>query len=551
LPSACRNLERKDLRMDPVWIAIAFACGFLARQIDLPPLVGFLAAGFFLQAMGVAGGEALQLIADLGVTLLLFTIGLKLDLRSLARLEVWAGASLHLVVTVVLFGLGLFALGLTGLPLVGGIDPRLALLLAFALSFSSTVFAVKILEEKGEMNSTHGRTAIGILIMQDIFAVLFLTFSTGKLPSLWALAVPLALWMLRPVFKKLLNRCGHGELMILFGLFLALIVGAAGFELVNLKADLGALVLGLLVADHPKAGELSKALLGFKDLFLVGFFLSIGLSGAPSWQALGLALLLTFVMPLKSALFFVLLTRFRLRARSSLLSSLSLANYSEFGLIVGALAAEQGWIDPQWLTVIALALSLTFVLAAPLNAAGNRLYLRFHDALGRFETASRHPDDQPVDPGEATAAIFGMGRIGTGAYNFLENHSEEKLIGVDFDKSVVEAHRAAGRNVIFGDPSDPDFWIRANIGSKTGQVRLLLLAIPNHKANLTAAQMLLEGGFKGKIATIAQYEDQVAAFKDIGVHTAFNFFGEAGAGLAEHALAAIEPPRQNRLEPKA
>ena len=173
--------------MTPILITVAFILGFLARQVGLPPLVGFLIAGFVLNGFGIEGGEALQTLADLGVTLLLFSIGLKLDLKSLAKPEVWAGASLHMIITVVAFGAGVFGLGMLGLPFFTDLTFPLAVLIAFALSFSSTVFAVKILEEKGEMGAMHGQVSIGILIMQDIFAVLFLTFSLGKLPSPWAI----------------------------------------------------------------------------------------------------------------------------------------------------------------------------------------------------------------------------------------------------------------------------------------------------------------------------------------------------------------------------
>ena len=133
-----------------------------------------------LNGLGFEGGETLQTFADLGVTLLLFSIGLKLDLKSLAKPEVWAGASMHMAITVVVFGVAVFGLGLIGLPFFADLNFPLAILVAFALSFSSTVFAVKILEEKGEMGAMHGRVSIGILIMQDIFAVLFLTFSPGQ-----------------------------------------------------------------------------------------------------------------------------------------------------------------------------------------------------------------------------------------------------------------------------------------------------------------------------------------------------------------------------------
>ncbi|MCW8926747.1 MAG: cation:proton antiporter, partial [Xanthomonadales bacterium] len=295
--------------MDPLLISIAFILGFLVRQVNLPPLVGFLAAGFVLKALGFEGGETLQLVANLGVTLLLFSIGLKLDLKSLVRPEVWAGASLHIAITVVVFGVVVFALGMAGLSLFADLGLAEALLVAFALSFSSTVFAVKILEEKGEMGAMHGRASIGILVMQDIFAVLFLTFSVGKLPSPWALLIPAALWVMKPMLYRLMDRTGHGELLLLFGLFVALVVGAGGFEVVGLKADLGALVLGVLLAGHAKSTELSRNLMGLKDLLLVGFFLTIGLSGAPSLEGIGIAALLVVAVPFKVGLFYALLTR--------------------------------------------------------------------------------------------------------------------------------------------------------------------------------------------------------------------------------------------------
>jgi len=120
--------------MDPLWIFIAFLFGFAVKQVGLPPLIGFLAAGFVLNIFGVEGGETLDRIADFGVLLLLFSIGLKLNIKSLLR-------------PVVVFGAGFFALSLTGLSLFAGLSLSTSFLIAFALSFSSTVFAVKILEE--------------------------------------------------------------------------------------------------------------------------------------------------------------------------------------------------------------------------------------------------------------------------------------------------------------------------------------------------------------------------------------------------------------------
>ena len=165
---------------DVTWISLAFVLGFAARLINLPPLVGFLATGFLLNYLGVVSGEMLQKLADLGITLLLFTVGLKLNLKVLIKPQVWAVTVIHIAMVIGLFGSILFALSYSDFPLFSDLDLKYSLLIAFALSFSSTVFVVKVLEEKGEMGSLHGRIAIGILVMQDLAAVIFLAVSTGK-----------------------------------------------------------------------------------------------------------------------------------------------------------------------------------------------------------------------------------------------------------------------------------------------------------------------------------------------------------------------------------
>jgi len=525
--------------MDPLWILVAFILGFAVYRIGLPPLVGYLIAGFVLQAFGIEGGETLDRIADLGVMLLLFTIGLKLKIRSLLRQEIWAGASIHMLITVIVFGTAFFLLSVLGVTLFGSLDFKLGLLLAFALSFSSTVFAVKVLEDKGEMSSLHGRVSIGVLIMQDIYAVLFLTFSTGKIPSPWAIALIAGLLAARPVLFAILSRVGHRELLLLFSVFLALGLGAAGFEFVGLKPDLGALILGVLVAGHPKTGEMSDILLSFKDLFLVGFFLSIGLSGAPSLQAFGIAGVLTVAVALKVALFFFLFTRFKLRARTSLLTSFNLANYSEFGLLVGSIGVRNGWIGNEWLTIIAIALSISFILASPLNSAAHAIFDRWADRLRAFQSRTRHPDDQPIDPGDAQIAVFGMGRVGTAAFDEMRSRQGDIVIGVDFDQEVVENHRAAGRNVIRGDATDIDFWARTRMSGR-GKLRLVMLAMPDHAANMQAVRELHGNKFGGIIAATAQFDDQIEELKEAGVHGAFNFYAGAGHGFAEHVCRSFD-----------
>lgn len=173
--------------MDLGIILVTFVLGFGAARIGLPPLVGYLGAGFALYALGYETTGAIEIIAELGVLLLLFGIGLKLRPSLLVRREVWAVAAIHMSVTTAVIGALFLALSALGLPLASSLTPTDAALVGFAFSFSSTVFAAKALEERNEAASLSGRLAIGILIMQDLFAVVFLTLAVGKAPSLWAI----------------------------------------------------------------------------------------------------------------------------------------------------------------------------------------------------------------------------------------------------------------------------------------------------------------------------------------------------------------------------
>ncbi len=521
--------------MDPSWIILAFGFGWAARQARLPPLLGFLAAGFALGAYGVEGGVVLAEAADLGVWLLLFAIGLKLKLGQLKRPEVLVVATVHIGLIVALGVGALLGLGALGVPLLADLDGRTALLLAFALAFSSTVLAVKALEERGESGALHGRVAIGILIIQDIAAVLFMAATKGAYPSPWALLLVAGLLLSRPLFYKLLDRAGHGELVMLLGLSLAVGAGAAGFQAVGLKADLGALFMGVLMSRHRRADELAASLFSVKDLFLLGFFLQIGMSGTPTLALAGLGVAFALLAPIKAVLFFLLLTRLKLRARTSLLASLSLASTSEFGLLVTAVAARSGWLAIEWVVVMTICVAVTFVVASPINSAAPALYRRLRFRLRFFETDARLAEERPVDVSDADILICGMGMVGIGAYDAMRKRYGERVKGIDFDPEIVAEQVAQGRDVVAGDATDLDFWERVDVSN----VSLIMLSIPNHAENLVAAERLKSLGFRGILAATAFHDDELEELRAVGVQAAFNFFAEAGKGFAEHVCSNV------------
>ncbi|WP_163339083.1 cation:proton antiporter family protein [Desulfopila sp. IMCC35008] len=521
--------------MEAIFVIVAFLFGFAVRQVGLPPLVGFLCAGFFLNLLGIESTEIIRQLADIGILLMLFSIGLKVRLSKLLVPQIWGTAGLHMMTITLFFGLILFIAGLLGIPYLTGLSFSTYLILAFALSFSSTVFAVKILEEKGEMTSKHGRIAIGILIMQDLFAVIFITLSSGTLPSPWALALFL-LPLLRKPLVAIMDRSGHGELLVLLACILPL-AGAYLFELVGLKPDLGALVFGVMFAGHTKTDELAKAMFGFKDLFLVGFFLTIGMSEFPVFPMIPTAFFLVLLVLAKAALFYVLLTRLQLRARTSLYTTMTLANYSEFGLIVGAVGVSSGWLGSEWLGIIAVALSISMIALSIFSPLVPIWYVKFKPFLKSFETDERLPEDREIDIGEATVAVFGVGRIGTAAYDQLRERYGKDVIGIDFDEVRVARHQARGRQVIQGDASDDDFWRRGFAGDK--RFNLVLLAM-GHASNIKAVKKIKILSSNEIVGAICEYDDQKPELEKAGVDYVFNAYAEAGVGFSDHVCGLIK-----------
>lgn len=506
-------------------ISFAFFFGLAVRQMGLPPLVGFLAAGFAINAFGPGlglpreAGEILGHVAHLGVLLLLFTVGLKLKLAQIAQPQVIGGGLLHFTLSVAFFT--------PGLRWLAGVGWQEALLLAIALAFSSTVLAAKLLEARREMGVFHGRTAIGILIVQDIVALLVMAIWNGQTPNVWSLSV-LALPFLRPVLHRLLDAAGHDEILVLMGMMFSLVLGGMGFEAMGLSSEIGALAMGVLLSSHRRAKELAQALWSLKELFLVGFFLQIGMSGLPDAPALVFALAVGALLPLKGALFFLLLVAFRLRARTAFLAALGLASHSEFGLIVAAA------LLPEWTVPLAIAVSISFAIGAPLNRNAHRLYERWEARLQRFERGRIHPDEQPKSLGDARAMIFGMGRTGTAAYRRLDE-SGLSVVGLDADTYRAAAHREAGRNVLFADAEDVNFWRSVDLS----RIEVSVLAMDDMDATLAAARTLRRRGFRGPIVAHALHEDHLERITEAGATHTYLTMQQAGMGLAERAMSAL------------
>ncbi|GHS88679.1 potassium transporter Kef [Actinomycetota bacterium] len=518
-----------------LYLGAALLGGLVAVLLRLPPLVGFLAAGFALGAGGAPHLPYLEPVADLGVVLLLFAIGLKLDVRTLLRREIWLTTVLHMAVSVAIALGFLGLLAVVGFGHVAGESLSALALVGFALSFSSTVFVVKVLDDRSDTTSLYGRIAVGVLVMQDVAAVVFLSLSSGEPPSPWALL----LFLLVPgawVLHRIWDRVGHGELQALFGVSVAVVLGFGLFELVGIDGDVGALVVGVLLSSHPQAAELSRSLMTFKDLMLVAFFVQIGLHGTPHVLEIGLALLLLLLLPFQVAAYALVLWLMRLRRRTSFLAGLVLSNFSEFGIIVAAVGATTGLIDEQWVVVISLAVAFSFGLSAIVNRRGVELATRLSRLLPARDSDRLHPDDRLVDIGDADAVVLGLGRVGAATYARLRDEYGLSVVGVEHDRTRVAALEDEGFEVVRADATDLEFWTRVQ---RAGRVKMAVLAMPFHNANLIALARLKAAGFTGRVAAVARYDDDVAELQRHGADAVFHLYGSAGFALADHAAEVL------------
>jgi len=247
---------------------------------------------------------------------------------------------------------------------------------------------------------------------------------------------------------------------------------------------------------------------------------------------------LVLILPLKMIFYFLVFTRFRLRARTSFNTTMNLANYSEFGLIVCSLAVAGGKIDQQWLVVLAIALSISLIISSPLNRHSDLIFETMEKFLKKFESQTRHQEEQPYKHGKWHIGIIGMGRVGTGAYDMFKDRFGDVIIGLDFNPETVARQHTQGRNVQLGDVTDPDFWQRLPRTDSTFQ--LIVLAIDDFESKLHATKALKKRGYPGNIAAVAHFDDEVQPLLDAGLDTVFNMYSEAGAGLAAHICDTLQ-----------
>ncbi|MCK1324749.1 MULTISPECIES: cation:proton antiporter [unclassified Bradyrhizobium] len=477
-------------------ILFAWMLGLLAHFSRQPLILAYLIAGFCIGPFGagwVKSQESISVISELGLIFMLFMIGLEIDLKKIVR----AGKVILFAAGGQLLGgclLGvLFFVGI-GLSLGGGQFDAVYLCVACALS--STVIIVKVLYEKRELDTLPGRITLGVLVLQDIFAILFLAvqpslanleisvilLSIGRV----AVLVAAALLVSRYVLPRLFHQIARRPELILLGALAWCFLVAETAERLSLSREMGALIAGVSLSTFPYALDVTAKVTTLRDFFITLFFVALGMTiPVPGLSVIGLALMIAaFTVVSRLVTTFVPLYLMRQGLRASLLPALNLAQISEFSLVV----IQTGVADHHIAAQTANAASFAFVVLAVLST----FVMTRSDEITRWaigplkriglrdlDHGNGHGEEGHEGHGEARRiVILGFFRAASALLAEIERQAPvllEQITVIDFNPNVYQTLLSRGLHVIYGDISSADTLLHAGVGKS----EMIILSVPD------------------------------------------------------------------------
>jgi Kef-type K+ transport system membrane component KefB len=521
-------------------IVTAWILGVGAQFFRQPPILAYLVGGFLLGPAGlhlIQSEESIHVISELGLILMLFMIGLEIDLKKIVRAgTVIIGVSIVQIAVTTILGILFFWLVL---PIAGSTwDP---LYLAVAVALSSTVIIVKVLYEKRELDTLPGRITLGVLVLQDLFAILFLAIqpNLGNLQiGILALSVArvfvlvgAALMISRFVLPWIFHRIARlPELVLVGALAWCFLVGEAG-ERLHLSREMGALIAGVALSTFPYALDVTAKVTTLRDFFITLFFVALGMTiPLPTASIVGLALIISaFLVVSRFATVFLPLYFMKQGLRASLLPAINLAQMSEFSLVLIQVGVAAGQTSGH----VASAASLAFVILAVLSTFAitqsdpiTRALIGPLKRLG-FRDLDQTADNG-ADGGHGHRRILLLGFFRT-ASSFLselnrKNPAMIEQVGVvDFNPQVFHALTSKGVQVIYGDISNPDTLAHSGIA----QAEVIISTVPDY---------LLKGTSNEKLVRLVRAQNATA--KIIAVADVLEDVQRLYAAGADYALSS-------------
>jgi Kef-type K+ transport system membrane component KefB len=541
-------------------IVTAWILGVCAQLFRQPPILAYLAGGFLLGPSGlhwVKSEESIHVISELGLILMLFMIGLEIDLKKIVRAgRVIIGAAVVQIIGTCAIGLAFF---LAVLPAGGGRWDTLYLAIAAALS--STVIIVKVLYEKRELDTLPGRITLGVLVLQDLFAILFLAvqpslddlrigilfLSIGRVIVLVGAALLISRFVLPWVFHRIARL---PELVLVGALAWCFLVGEIG-ERLHLSREMGALIAGVAISTFPYALDVTAKVTTLRDFFITLFFVALGMTiPLPTAQVVGLAVLIVvFLVLSRIVTVFLPLYAMRQGLRASLLPAINLSQMSEFSLVLIQVGVASGQTSAQ----AASAASLAFVILAVLSTfAMTHSDLITRAAIGPLKLLGIRDLDHKADDDDGghgharRIVLLGFFRTASSFLSEMErkNPALKDQIGViDFNPVVYGTLVAKGMQVTYGDISNPDTLAHSGIA----HAEIVISTVPDYLLKGTSNERLVRKvralNPTAKIIAVADLLEDIARLYDAGA----DYVLSSRLVEAHELLAVIDAAGNNLL----
>lgn len=546
-----------------VLLVMAAAIGLFGILLRQPLIVSFIAVGLIAgpSALDVVHSDAqIDLLSELGIAVLLFLVGIKLDvklIRSLGAVSLLTG--LGQVAFTSVFGY------LIGLAL--GLGHITSLYVAVALTFSSTIIIVKLLSDKREIDSLHGQIALGFLIVQDLVVVLAMIVLSaigigttggghggGSVTMVLASGVAmvaLVVLFVRYVANPLTERLARApELLVIFAIAMAAMFAAIG-DFVGLGKEVGGLLAGVALASTPYRETIAARLAPLRDFLLLFFFIALG-------SALDLSLLGThvtgaiifslFVLIGNPLIVLAIMGAMGYRKRTGFLAGLTVAQISEFSLIFVAMGVSLGHVQEGALGLVTMVGLVTIAASTYMITYSHSLYAVFEPLLGIFERKGT-----PREPSEAEAhredgykiIVFGLGRFGTAIGMRLKKRGV-RVLGVDFNPLAVRRWRELGLETEFGDATDPEFIAELPLP----RAEWIVSTVPIHPTGLshedtrtTLIQLTRTSGFRGRLAVSSHHPKDTEELFASGADMVLEPFQDAADRAVDLLCGAPEEER--------
>lgn len=474
-------------------ILLATVLGMVARFLKQPLILAFILAGALITYFGffhLNQGDMLKVFSELGIMFLLFLIGLEINYTSLKQVgKISLLVGLGQIIFTSLFGFIIARLL--------NFEALTSLYIAVTLTFSSTIIVMKILSEKKELRSLYGKISIGFLLVQDFVAILILVFlasiqteGMSILPLIITVAKGivlffLMLWLGRKIMPKIFDIIAHSQELLFLSSIAWVFLMVTAVNKLGFSIEIGGFMAGLALANSSEHFQIASRIKPLRDFFILIFFVILGSSLVMadfSGLIIPAIILSIFVLIGNPLIVLIIMGLMGYRKKTGFMCGVTVAQISEFSLVVAAVGLKVGHITESIVSLITIVGVITITLSVYLMTYSEKIYLKLRPLLFIFErkklkeTYLETSDSKPV-------ILIGSHRLGQ---SISYSIPKKDLLIIDFDPQVIEEVKRAGYAYLFGDPSDEEVFDRANFQD----AKLIISTVPDFSDNLSLLQKL-------------------------------------------------------------